>query len=67
MADKVTIKLAYNEERVFEGNFEAQLTPQGDIAVVELVADVGNKNEGNPIPVIRCFIARNVWTEVDLS
>ena len=48
----------------FEGAYEAQLTPSGDVAVLEMVADVANKNQGNPIPVIRRFVNHAVWAEV---
>lgn len=48
----------------FKGNFECQMTPQGALAIVEMVPDVGNKNKGLPIPQIRRFIANGVWAEV---
>lgn len=50
----------------FEGDFEAQLTPGGDVAILEMVPDVGNKNDGQPIPTIRRFINHAVWADVIL-
>lgn len=55
------------EERkllAFKGPFECQLTPSGALAIVEMVPDLGNKNKGLPIPMIRRFIAEGVWAEV---
>ena len=48
----------------FKGPFECQMTPQGALAILEMVPDVGNKNKGLPIPTIRRFIASGVWAEV---
>jgi len=48
----------------FKGPFECQMTPQGALAIVEMVPDVGNKNKGLPVPTIRRFIASGVWAEV---
>ncbi len=49
----------------FQGkDFEAQLTPTGDIAVIEMVPDVGGSNGGNPVPRIRQFIAEGTWNDV---
>ena len=50
--------------QAFEGDFQAQLTPDGSIAILELVPDVGNKNKGQPTPMIRQFINGAVWAEV---
>lgn len=49
----------------FQGDqFQAQLTPTGDIAIVELVPDVGNTNGGNPTQQVRRFIAEGTWSDV---
>ena len=48
----------------FKGEFECQMTPQGALAIVEMVPDVANANKGLPIPKIRRFIADGVWAEV---
>lgn len=48
----------------FKGPFECQMTPQGALAILEMVPDLGNKNKGLPIPTIRRFIAAGVWAEV---
>jgi len=49
----------------FQGsNFEAQLTPTGDIVVVELVPDIGNENDGHDVSKIRRFIAAGTWEDV---
>lgn len=48
----------------FKGPFECQMTPQGALAIVEMVPDLANKNKGLPVPAIRRFIAAGVWAEV---
>ncbi len=60
----VTIKLKVGEDIVFEGDFDAQLTPNGVVCVVELVPDLLNQNKGNPIPVIRAFVNADEWSEI---
>jgi len=50
--------------QAFKGDYQAQLTPDGSIAVLEMVPDVGNKNKGQPTAHIRQFINGAVWAEV---
>lgn len=66
MADAGVVVILNGEEKAlqFPENFECQLTPTGDLALVEMVADVGNKNDGNEIPVIRQFINHDKWEQV---
>ena len=48
----------------FPGNFEGQVTPTGDLAVIEITPDVGNTNGGKPIGKLRRIIAEGTWTDV---
>lgn len=63
----VTVKLSGDDDLVFDGAFDVQVTPSGVLCVVELVPDVGNKNSGVPTPTIREFVNSNVWRRVILK
>lgn len=60
----LTITLKNETKLEFDGDFDAQVTPTGVLCVVEMVADLLNQNQGNPIPVIRKFVNTDVWAEV---
>ena len=61
----VTITRDGKDDLVFEGDFDAQLTPTGVVCIVELVPDLLNQNKGNAIPVIRKFVNHDKWSEID--
>ena len=60
----VEITMLEGDPLIFDGDFEAQLTPTGVVCVVELVKDLLNQNKGQPIPVIRRFVNTTQWAQV---
>lgn len=60
----ITITLMDETKVEFNGDFDAQVTPTGVLCVVEMVPDLLNQNQGNPIPVIRQFVNSGVWAQV---
>ena len=50
----------------FTGRHDVQNTPAGDLVIMELVPDVGNKNNGKDLGKIRMFIGAGSWTDVNV-
>lgn len=62
--DELRVLRDGKDDLVFEGDFDAQITPTGIVCVVEMVPDLLNQNQGAAIPVIRRFINTSKWDEV---
>lgn len=65
--EEVRIQMVEGDDLVFEGDYEAQLTPTGVVCIVELVPDLLGQNKGDPIPVIREFVNTRQWTRIILK
>lgn len=68
MASKVIVLIKGSKRgHVFEGDFDAGVTPANALVVSELVPDVANKNKGNPIPQVRTIYNSRHWQQVILN
>lgn len=54
------------DDLVLDGDYEAQLTPGGAVAFIEMVPDLLNQNQGKAVPIARRFINTDEWAEVIL-
>ena len=65
MAKKVIVfQKGDKKGHVYEGSYDAGITGHNGLVITELVPDVGNKNGGNPVPVVRSIYNESAWKQV---
>ena len=68
MAGKVVVMLTDSEEgHVYEGDYDAQLTPNGQLLIVENIADVTGKSKDGLTTRIRCIYNCGRWEQVGVT
>lgn len=63
------VTLRYSDDRPdleLDGDYEAQLTPNGAVCFIEMIPDLLNQNKGQPAPIVRRFVNAKAWAEVTL-
>lgn len=64
MAKVVVFQKGSKRGHVWEGDYEAGVTPSNALLITQLVPDLANKNGGKPTPVIRSIYNESAWKQV---
>ena len=74
MANKIIVFFhdnPYKDEELitleYEGDFDANVSPNGELLIIENKPDLGNDNKGNPIKEIAAIYAKGCWNRVEVE
>ena len=70
MASKITVH-TYNFDEVttvdYEGDVDANVSPNGELLIIENRPDLGNENKGNPVKELKAIYNKGCWDRVEVE
>lgn len=66
MAKRLVVD-ACGTEKLYDGDFDASVSPNGELLIVENVPDVGNTNGGQATKKLVTIYSRDSWNNVEIG